>query len=174
MENLIYVQEGEALKERFVKLRKEKKISRQKFAEMYDCPGGDAMIYQHITGRRPISMNSALAYAKGFGVTLKEISQRLAEEAEKSAQMLKSDGDPVANPTMGSVLTRKIFPLACPECGKMSHKSFIELETNDRLPCDSCGVSFNINHQYGNGQLKEFLDALGYSGFILRQNRKFD
>lgn len=72
------------------------------------------------------------------------------------------------------ILDKQIFPLICPTCGKVSHKSFIQLEMNDRLPCGVCGDIFNINSQYGNGELKVFLEALGYSGFILRENRKFD
>lgn len=76
-------------------------------------------------------------------------------------------------PTL-DVLTVPVFPLRCPECGEVSHKSFVELEMYDRLPCGKCGITFNINNQYGNGELKMFMEALGRSGFILRQNRKFD
>jgi len=72
------------------------------------------------------------------------------------------------------ILAQPIFPLRCPECGKVSHKSFIELEMNDRLPCGVCRVTFNINDQYGNGELKMFLESLGRSNFILRQDRKLD
>lgn len=72
-----------------------------------------------------------------------------------------------------NALTTKIFPLICPQCHKVSHKSFIELEANDTLPCDCCGVVFNINDQYGHGELKMFLESLGGSGISLRQNRKF-
>lgn len=87
----------------------------------------------------------------------------------------KIDEELTMNP-VGSldILSLPIFPLVCPECGKVSHKSFIELEMNDRLPCGCCGVVFNINHQYGSGQLKMFLDGIGRAGFVLRQNRKFD
>ena len=72
------------------------------------------------------------------------------------------------------VLTVPMFPLLCPECGKTSHKSFIELEMNDRLPCGVCGVTFNINNQYGSGQLEMFLKGIGRAGFMLRKERKFD
>ena len=43
------------------------------------------MIYQHITGRRPISLDAAIAYATGFKCPLEEISFRLATEAKKAA-----------------------------------------------------------------------------------------
>ena len=36
------------------------------------------MLYQHSTGRRPISMNAAIAYAKAFGCAVEEISPRQA------------------------------------------------------------------------------------------------
>ena len=67
-----------------------------------------------------------------------------------------------------------IFPLICPECHKVSHKTFIELEMNDRLPCGVCGIPFNINSQYGNGELKMFMESIGSKGYILRRQRKFD
>jgi transcriptional regulator with XRE-family HTH domain len=79
-----------------------------------------------------------------------------------------------AKATHIAALAVKAFPLICPECNKVSHKSFIELEANDVLPCDFCGVIFNINHQYGNGELKMFLESFGGSGMSLRENRKFD
>jgi transcriptional regulator with XRE-family HTH domain len=79
-----------------------------------------------------------------------------------------------AMPANIAALAVKAFPLICPECNKVSHKSFMELEANDNLPCDFCGVIFNINHQYGNGELKMFLESFGGSGMSLRENRKFD
>lgn len=79
-----------------------------------------------------------------------------------------------SEPASLDVLTIPMFPLYCPECGKTSHKSFIELEMNDRLPCGVCGVIFNINDQYGSGQLEIFLKGIGRTGFMLRKDRKFD
>ena len=67
-----------------------------------------------------------------------------------------------------------IFPLFCPECQKVSHKTFVELEMNDRLPCGVCGIPFNISSQYGNGELKMFMESIGSNGYILRRDRKFD
>jgi transcriptional regulator with XRE-family HTH domain len=91
----------------------------------------------------------------------------------KSIQALipkQEQQDTVSN----EILLSPVFPLRCPECGKVGHKSFIELEMNDRLPCSSCGSVFNINDQYGNRELEMFLKAIGRSGYILRQNRKLD
>jgi hypothetical protein len=63
-------------------------INRAAFARDYEISGGQQMIYQHITGRRPISLEAAQAYARGFGCKLDEISPRLAEEAKKAALSL--------------------------------------------------------------------------------------
>lgn len=45
------------------------------------------MVYQHITGRRPISLDAAQAYAYGFRCTLEEISPRLAMEVRKASAL---------------------------------------------------------------------------------------
>ena len=102
------------------------------------------------------------------------LARSLEEGMGKPYGWMDVDHTAADKPSMGDVLGVPIFPLVCPECGQVSHKSFIQLEMNDRLPCDACGVTFNINHQYGHGELKMFLEALGYSGFVLRQQRKFD
>lgn len=114
-------------------------------------------------------LTSNLAARQGIN----EVSARAIEEKEGlPVGWLDRMEDQTAPPI--DVLTVQVFPLRCPECGKVSHKSFIQLEMNDRLPCDHCGLVFNINDQYGNGELKMFLESIGRKGFILRQNREFD
>ena len=71
-------------------------------------------------------------------------------------------------------LTAKTFPLRCPECLEVSHKSFLQLETEDRLACDSCGISIVVADQYGNAELAAFLESIGRSGYILRDKNKRD
>lgn len=68
-------QEALSLRARFTK------VNRAAFARDHDLKGGQALIYQHITGRRPISLEAALVYAKAFGCALEDISPRLAKEA---------------------------------------------------------------------------------------------
>lgn len=78
----IWTQEEEArhLKARFAN------VNRAEFARQHGIKGGQASIYQHINALRPISLDAAKAYARGFGVPLEEISPRLAKEvAEASA-----------------------------------------------------------------------------------------
>lgn len=49
------------------------------FARETKFPGGQAMIYQNITGRKPISLDGAIAYAKGFGCPIANISRHWAQ-----------------------------------------------------------------------------------------------
>ena len=70
-------EEAAGLRERF------QGVNRAAFARDHEVKGGQAMIYQHITGRRPISIEAAMAYAAGFNCKLEEISPRLALEAQR-------------------------------------------------------------------------------------------
>lgn len=74
-------EEAARLKERF------KNVNRAAFARAHNFKGGQAMIYQHITGRRPMSLEAALTYAAGFGCPLDEISPRLAFELQRAAAL---------------------------------------------------------------------------------------
>lgn len=77
----IWTQEEEArhLKARFAH------VNRAEFARRHGIKGGQASVYQHINGLRPISLDAAKAYARGFGVPLEEISPRLAKEVADAA-----------------------------------------------------------------------------------------
>jgi len=50
------------------------------FARRWNVPGGASMLSQHQSGHRPIGLDAAIAYAKGLGVSLEEISPRLAKK----------------------------------------------------------------------------------------------
>lgn len=65
-----------------------KDVNQAAFAREHAVPGGASMVSQHIKGRRPINMDAALAYMKGFGVTLAEISPRLADQMSKALREL--------------------------------------------------------------------------------------
>lgn len=69
-------------------------------------------------------------------------------------------------------LQMSIFVLPCSKCGKVSRKNFLELEMEDRLPCDCCGALINVADYYGKADLEAFLESLGRSGFILRNRHK--
>lgn len=80
-------EEAARLAERF------KALSQAAFARAHNVPGGPSMLSQHIKGRRPMNLAAATAYAAGFGVSLAEISPRLAAEVE-AAKTLGSRREP--------------------------------------------------------------------------------
>jgi hypothetical protein len=53
------------------------------FAREHGISGGISMLSQHVLGRRPLNLEAAIKYAKGFDVSLEEISPRLASEVQK-------------------------------------------------------------------------------------------
>lgn len=57
-------------------------INLSKLARDFKIPGGPSMIYQHASGRRPMNLPAALAYATAFNCSLEDISPRLAKLAE--------------------------------------------------------------------------------------------
>ena len=57
-------------------------INLSKLARDFKIPGGPSMIYQHASGRRPMNLPAALAYAHAFNCRLEDISPRLAKLAE--------------------------------------------------------------------------------------------
>lgn len=76
-------EEAAMLSKRFEGVR-----NRKKFAEDYAIPGGDTMIYQHLTARRPMSQEAAVAYARAFQCGLEDISPRIAQEVAFRAAMI--------------------------------------------------------------------------------------
>jgi hypothetical protein len=80
-------EEAQKLAERF------KGVNRAKFARTHKVRGGQAIIYQHITGRRPIGLDAAQAYARGFNCGLEEISPRLAVEAQRALSLTAIEVD---------------------------------------------------------------------------------
>ena len=94
-------EEVRRLQERFDAL-KAKKISQASFAREHNMPGGASMITQHLKATRPISMEHALVYARGFGCAISEISPRLAKLVE-AGQATLSDRDFVIKNGDGTV-----------------------------------------------------------------------
>ena len=77
--------------------------NRAEFARTFGVPGGQVMIWQHINARRPISLEAAKAYARGFGCSLADISPRLAEETRSAAGML-AEGDDAPAPDAAELM----------------------------------------------------------------------
>ena len=68
--------------------------NRAKFAREYDVPGGSSMIYQHINGITPIGMDAALAYMRGFGCRMEDISPSLAKKTKLFSEQQKEQKSP--------------------------------------------------------------------------------
>lgn len=75
---------------------------------------------------------------------------------------------------MTDELAERRYPVGCPECGKVSLKSIVQLEVMDKVPCDFCGVGINTAVEYGPARLEEILKGLGRPGSIHRQGKKLD
>lgn len=72
-------EEGQRLAARFEEI-----TNRAEFARRHAIKGGASMIYQHITGRRPMSLEAAASYANAFNCKLEDISPRLANEVKSA------------------------------------------------------------------------------------------
>lgn len=63
---------------RIAKLLRGRNVS--SFVREWGMPGGTAMVQQHKTGKRPISLDAAIVYARAFNRSIYEISPSLAEK----------------------------------------------------------------------------------------------
>src|SRR3546814_17452704 len=73
------------------------------------------MVYQHIKGIRPISLEAAKAYAKGFNCSLSEISPRLADEIAGAATYADKETPVTTAPTV-----QPLWPFTWFDEGKFS------------------------------------------------------
>lgn len=78
-------EEAQRLAERF---DSDPTINQKQFAETFKVPGGASNLSQHKKGHRPLNLDAAIAYAVGFGVTLEEISPRLAQQVRDALPLL--------------------------------------------------------------------------------------
>ena len=97
-------EEAELLGERFRALKEETGMGQAKFARQFDVPGGASIVNQHIKGHRPISQKAAIAYAKGFGCPLVEISPRIALEVESASGVNSGAKPEIDQPTELAVI----------------------------------------------------------------------
>lgn len=99
-------------------------VNRAAFAQENKLKGGPALIYQHITGRRPISLDAAIVYADGFKCSLEEISPRLALEVKAAfsrlSEKIQSTPSPAspssAPPEVGGVTAHDIAEVVSVLC----------------------------------------------------------
>lgn len=89
-------EEAQRLHRRFDDLKATQGIGQAEFARRHGIAGGASMVSQHIKGRRPINLDAAIAYASGFGVSLGEISPRLAREVDRAHVVISHSDDMVS------------------------------------------------------------------------------
>lgn len=88
--------EGQALRELFSAAGPEK--SRAALVRERNLKGGQAFIYQHVDGRRPINLERALVYSEWLGVPISAFSERLAREAAEAKGRLANTLDAAPGP----------------------------------------------------------------------------
>jgi hypothetical protein len=71
-------------------------INRAAFAREHKLKGGAAMIYQHIRGLRPISLEAAQVYAQAFHCKIEDISQRIAQQIQGAVDINRRVAAPIA------------------------------------------------------------------------------
>jgi hypothetical protein len=67
-------------------------VNQANFAREFNVPGGASMVSQHVHGRRPMNIESAIAYATGFKCALQDISPRLADQVLRALPLLQPGG----------------------------------------------------------------------------------
>lgn len=72
-------------------------LRKGEFAARYRVPGGASMVSQHLAGHRPMSVDAVIAYARGFGVPIRQISPRVASLVAEAASMLGEPPCPVVD-----------------------------------------------------------------------------
>lgn len=63
-------------------------ITKKQFANQVGLPGGSSMLSQHLSGHRPVSVEAAIAYARGFSVGIDTISPAAADVIRQGAGLL--------------------------------------------------------------------------------------
>lgn len=89
--------ESEALRDLMDRLKAEKGVSQADFAKRHKIPGGASMISQHLSANRPINLEQAISYAKGFQLeglqcAVSTISPRLHDEIERAVALEQQAG----------------------------------------------------------------------------------
>lgn len=133
MENRNVQLEGEMLARRF------EGVNKAAFAREYAVPGLDAMIYQNIKGIKPISRKAAVAYAKGFGCSVEEISPYWARELSSTPAEIKKDEKQKAPPAVFENVEE-----FRPKTRQLSELQMQLVELTDHL--DDIGIAILIGH----------------------------
>lgn len=72
---------------------REPKISQAEFGAQFDI-GSQGMVWQYVAARRPLNIKAVTAFARGLGVTVEEISPKIATEIASAASHISSAASP--------------------------------------------------------------------------------
>lgn len=130
-------EEARQLGARFTLLKSMHRMGQAEFARKYQVPGGPSMVSQHIKGRRPINLEAATAYAKGFNCQVADISSRLAKEINAAVSVGIEDNMNVSNVTRGPDNTGKLPLISWVKAGELceSHDIYQPGDASDWLEC---------------------------------------
>jgi hypothetical protein len=74
---------------------------------------------------------------------------------------------------MADELTKRIYPVTCPECQHISHKALLELIHCAHPPCEACRAPINLAREYGKARLEEILLGVGRRGYTIPDVKEF-
>lgn len=134
--------ESDNLKRLFEKIKDDTGMSRAEFIRRYKIPGGQTMVYQHLKDLKPVSLQAGIAYAKGFGCSLRDISPALSEELERAKPVFSKEKSNVIEHT--SVVSKPFgYPIiSWVQAGKWT-------EIVDQFPVGSANEYFYAIKRYG-------------------------
>lgn len=138
MENKIDIDDEAArLEARFALLKSMHRMGQAEFARKYEVPGGASMVSQHVKGRRPINLESAIAYAKGFNCQVADISPRLAKGVGKAVSVGIEDNGGVSNVTQGPGIAGRLPLISWVKAGELceSHDIYQPGDASEWLEC---------------------------------------
>lgn len=128
-------------------------VTQAQFARRIGLGGGASMLSQHCSGNRPISLDAALAYAKGFGVSLRDISPRLADLVTEASALMGDIGE------AGAARTSDAHPWPL---RRFQPKAWDAIDIYDRGAMEDAMVS----------KLKELQAERGLGGALTQQNKR--
>jgi SOS-response transcriptional repressor LexA len=132
-------EEASRLEARFALLKSMHRMGQAEFARKYEVPGGASMVSQHIKGRRPINLEAAIAYAKGFNCQVADISPRLANEINKAVNVGIEDNETDTNVTEGPSNAGQIPLISWVKAGELC-ESPDNYQTGDAIDWLECPV----------------------------------
>ena len=78
--------DGDRLRKLFDALKAKTGMGKAEFARVFKAPGGASQISQHISGNRPIGLDSMACYTNAFKCVVSDISPAMAAQIKRIAQ----------------------------------------------------------------------------------------